>query len=223
MARCRGTSRRREAWFRLGRAVRGRGVDVDGRDGRRRRRRRRRRAREFAQQRGVGVLHGEVLRAVRRAPLVEDVDGAEQPRAVAAERVRQERLRRDHGRVVGRVGVHVDVPAVRGLVLRVEEERDAELHRRVRVRGPEAPEALDVLADEVHVALADGDADVLLDEGVLVGQQVRLERELAHDMWELVSEYDYAGRRHYYQELARLCRTLNCRTYIEDPKTVLTS
>jgi hypothetical protein len=50
-----------------------------------------------------------------------------------------------------------------------------------------------------------------------------LERELAHDMWELVSEYDYAGRRHYYQELARLCRTLNCRTYIEDPKTVLTS
>ena len=50
-----------------------------------------------------------------------------------------------------------------------------------------------------------------------------LERELAHDMWELVSEYDYAGRRHYYQELSRLCRTLNCRTYIEDPKTVLTS
>ena len=42
-------------------------------------------------------------------------------------------------------------------------------------------------------------------------------------MWELATEYDYIGRRHYYQELARLCRTLNCRTYIEDPKTVLTS
>ena len=29
-----------------------------------------------------------------------------------------------------------------------------------------------------------------------------LERELAHDMWELATEYDYIGRRHYYQELA---------------------
>ena len=50
-----------------------------------------------------------------------------------------------------------------------------------------------------------------------------LERELAHDMWELASSTITLGRRHYYQELARLCRTLNCRTYIEDPKTVLTS
>lgn len=49
-----------------------------------------------------------------------------------------------------------------------------------------------------------------------------LEGELGHDMWEMVTEYQYVGRRHYYQELARLCRALNCRTYIEDPKTVLT-
>ena len=32
-----------------------------------------------------------------------------------------------------------------------------------------------------------------------------LERELAHDMWELATEYDYIGRRHYYRELSRAC------------------
>ena len=76
--------------------------------------------------------------------------------------MREQRLARDHRRVVARVRVLGAVPA-RVVALRREQELQALLHELVRVARAEGAQALDELADEVDVAVLDVQRQVLED------------------------------------------------------------
>ena len=56
---------------------------------------------------------------------------------------------------------------------------------------------------------------------LLVKRMIWLERELSHDVFELVTEFQYAQRRHFYVELEHICKTLDCATYIKRPPVAL--
>ena len=56
---------------------------------------------------------------------------------------------------------------------------------------------------------------------LLVKRMIWLERELSHDVFELVTEFQYAQRRHFYVELEQICKTLDCATYIKRPPVAL--